>query len=205
MKFQKFDGKKNRLELIEPEFIEGLGRILSFGADKYEADNWKLASSEEDQRRIYGALQRHLMAYRKGEKIDAETGESHLYHACCNLMFLDYQDRQQERETVITCAGEVTYPEKKTDFVLNHRMNEMVHGKEYSYPNHKILIGDDIEDNLIRHGYPWGLIGFDNDGFAVIKNRDDGHIILARNFDDFVEFEKQWVAEEQDHPTMDPN
>ena len=93
-KFQKFDGKKNRIELIEPEFIEGLGRILSFGADKYEANNWMKASSKEDQDRIYGALQRHLLAYKKGEKLDSETGESHLYHACCNLMFLDYQDRQ---------------------------------------------------------------------------------------------------------------
>ena len=93
--FQKFDGKKNRLELIEPEFIEGLGRILSFGAEKYEANNWMLASSDDDQKRIYGALQRHLLAYRKGEKLDPETGESHLYHACCNLMFLDYQDRQE--------------------------------------------------------------------------------------------------------------
>ena len=112
-KFQKFDGKKNRIELIEPEFIEGLGRILSFGADKYEANNWMKASSKEDQDRIYGALQRHLLAYKKGEKLDSETGESHLYHACCNLMFLDYQDRQLDRETVLSCAGEVTYPEKE--------------------------------------------------------------------------------------------
>jgi len=92
--FKKFDGKKNRLELIEPEFIEGLGRILSFGAEKYEKNNWQKGNSEEDRARYVGALLRHIMAYRKGEKIDPETGETHLYHAACNLMFLDYFDRK---------------------------------------------------------------------------------------------------------------
>jgi hypothetical protein len=101
--FLKFDGKKNRLELIEPEFIEGLGRILSFGAEKYAVNNWMKANSDEDQLRIYGALQRHLQAYRKGEKVDPETGESHLYHACCNLMFLDYFDRSQKKVPNVKC------------------------------------------------------------------------------------------------------
>jgi len=91
--FKKFDGSKNRLELIEPEFVEGLGRVLTFGAEKYEAHNWKKATLDEDCERIYGALMRHLLAYRKGEKLDPETNESHLYHATCNLMFLDYFDR----------------------------------------------------------------------------------------------------------------
>ena len=93
--FKKFDGKKNRLELIQPDFIEGLGRILSFGAEKYDANNWMLANSDEDQERIQGALLRHVFAYMKGEKVDPETGESHLYHATCNLMFLDYFDRNE--------------------------------------------------------------------------------------------------------------
>lgn len=93
--FKKFDGKKNRLELIQPDFIEGLGRILSFGAEKYDTNNWMLANSDEDQERIQGALLRHIFAYMKGEKIDQETGESHLYHATCNLMFLDYFDRNE--------------------------------------------------------------------------------------------------------------
>ena len=91
--FMKADNEKNRLELIDPEFIEGLGRILTFGANKYEAYNWMKAGSDEDRNRIFGALMRHLMAYRRGELIDKETGESHLYHATCNLMFLDYFDR----------------------------------------------------------------------------------------------------------------
>jgi hypothetical protein len=90
--FIKNDSRKNRLELIEPEFIKGLGRIVSFGAEKYSARNWQKADPE-DVERIKGAMLRHIMDYLSGDKIDMETGESHLYHAACNIMFLDYFDR----------------------------------------------------------------------------------------------------------------
>ena len=97
-KFLKFDGKKNRLELIEPEFILGLGRILSYGAEKYAAWNWRKIDNTEDLDRIKGAMLRHMMAYMSGEKTDPETGESHLYHITCNLMFLDHFDRNGFQE-----------------------------------------------------------------------------------------------------------
>ena len=93
--FMKNDTKKNRLELIEPKFIEGLGAVLTFGAEKYEAYNWVNASSTEDIERIKGALMRHWFAYMDGERLDPETGLSHLHHISCNLMFLDYFDRSQ--------------------------------------------------------------------------------------------------------------
>ena len=92
-KFQKFDGSKNRLELIEPEYILGTGKILTFGAEKYAANNWKKMTTE-DVERIKGSILRHTMAYLSGEKTDPESGESHLYHMSCNLMFLDYFDRK---------------------------------------------------------------------------------------------------------------
>jgi hypothetical protein len=95
--FTKADQSKNRLELIEPEFIKGLGRIVSFGAAKYSAENWKKAEPE-DIDRIKGALLRHIMDYLSGDNIDPETNESHLYHAACNLMFLDYFDRVGDQE-----------------------------------------------------------------------------------------------------------
>ena len=93
--FQKFDTSKNRLDLIEPEFIEGIGRILTFGAEKYEAHNWKKAEGD-DIDRIKGAALRHLMSYLKGDKLDSETDQSHLYHIACCIMFLDYFDRKED-------------------------------------------------------------------------------------------------------------
>ena len=91
--FKKFDEQKPRLELIEPEFIIGIGKIMTLGAEKYGDDNWKSATPE-DIKRLRGALLRHQMAYLGGERLDAESGLSHLYHIGCNLMFLDYFDRR---------------------------------------------------------------------------------------------------------------
>ena len=91
---QKDDKEKNRLDLIEPEFIEGVGRVLTFGANKYEPNNWQKVEDAED--RYYAAALRHLMAWRKGEKTDPESGISHLYHVACNIMFLQHFEREEK-------------------------------------------------------------------------------------------------------------
>lgn len=85
--FRKNDKNKLRYDLIPPEVNEALAQILTFGANKYEANNWKKC---EDTSRYIAALFRHIEAYRKGEKIDKESGFSHLKHALCNLAFLVY-------------------------------------------------------------------------------------------------------------------
>lgn len=90
----KDDQEKNRLDLIEPEFIEGVGKVLTFGANKYEPNNWQKVEDAED--RYYAAALRHLMAWRKGEKIDPESGLSHLYHVACNIMFLQHFEREEK-------------------------------------------------------------------------------------------------------------
>ena len=83
---RKDDQEKNRLDLIEPEFIEGVGEVLTFGAKKYEPNSWQNVPDAEN--RYYGAVLRHLMAYRKGETEDKESHLSHLKHAATNIMFL---------------------------------------------------------------------------------------------------------------------
>lgn len=91
----KHDEGKNRLDLIEPEFIEGIGEILTFGAAKYEPNNWQ--NVDDAQNRYYAAAMRHLLAWRKGEKVDPESGKSHLYHVACNMMFLTHWERENEQ------------------------------------------------------------------------------------------------------------
>lgn len=90
----KNDEGKNRLDLIEPEFIEGVGEVLTFGAEKYEPNNWQKVENPED--RYYAAALRHLMAYRKGSKPDPESGLSHLKHAATNIMFLMHFEREDK-------------------------------------------------------------------------------------------------------------
>ena len=95
----KHDAQKSKVELIEPYFILGMGDILAFGADKYAVDQWKNAT-EDDVKRIYGALQRHALQYRSGELRDEETGKSHLLHLATNAMFLYYFEQKRINENV---------------------------------------------------------------------------------------------------------
>lgn len=92
--FTKHDTGKPMVSLVEPEFILGVAEVLTMGAKKYAIDNWKLMT-DEDIRRVKDSLLRHTLAYTSGELIDKESGLSHLYHAGCNLMFLDYHSRQK--------------------------------------------------------------------------------------------------------------
>lgn len=88
--FVKYDNKKIKPSLIPAEYIEGIAAVATFGAEKYTKDNWKLC---EDKSRYIDALERHLLAYKKGEIVDNETGLSHLYHIGCNAAFIDWFDR----------------------------------------------------------------------------------------------------------------
>lgn len=81
----KFDEGKNKLDLVPPEFIEATGWILTMGANKYGDQNWRAGLKYS---RVLSALLRHLFAWARGERIDSESGKSHLWHAACNLSFL---------------------------------------------------------------------------------------------------------------------
>lgn len=89
--FKKQDDGKLMLSLIEPQFIKGTAKVLTLGAKKYSVGNWKNC---EDRTRYEDALLRHIYEYLQGNKCDDESGVSHLYHAACNLMFLDAFDRE---------------------------------------------------------------------------------------------------------------
>jgi len=83
----KYDADKPRPELIPPEALEEIAKVLAFGADKYAAGNWATGNGFAWSR-LYGALLRHLYAWARGEDKDPESGLSHLAHAGCMLVFL---------------------------------------------------------------------------------------------------------------------
>lgn len=83
----KFDAGKLRFDLITPDIEEQLAAVLTHGAKKYAPNSWK-ENVEDPINRYYAALRRHLNAWRKGEKIDAESGLNHLSCAAANIMFL---------------------------------------------------------------------------------------------------------------------
>ncbi|WP_347460976.1 dATP/dGTP diphosphohydrolase domain-containing protein [Acinetobacter sp. ANC 7454] len=83
---KKFDAEKPRFSLIPQGVISPVINVLEFGAQKYSEGNWKFVPNART--RYFDAAHRHLDAWWNGESRDKETGESHLAHAICCLMFL---------------------------------------------------------------------------------------------------------------------
>ena len=81
----KHDQNKPDLSLLSSIAILELAKVLSFGAQKYSAHNWR---NGFEFSRPYSACLRHLLAWNAGENTDPESGLNHLAHAMCNLMFL---------------------------------------------------------------------------------------------------------------------
>lgn len=83
---KKFDQEKTQYHLMPLKALEQTNRVLMHGAAKYGANNWQQVEGWEY--RYYNAALRHLFQWQAGEKVDAESGISHLAHAICSLMFL---------------------------------------------------------------------------------------------------------------------
>ncbi len=93
---RKFDGGKLQYGLLPPLALKATVEILTFGAEKYEPDNWKHVP--DSKRRYFDAMQRHLWAWKEGEQSDPETGKNHLAHAMCCLMFLYEHDVKYSKD-----------------------------------------------------------------------------------------------------------
>lgn len=85
----KNDEDKIRMDLWSAYALEETAKVLTKGAEKYEAHNWAKGIKYS---RVFGALLRHLWAWWRGEKFDSEWGLPHLAHAMCCLMFLLHYD-----------------------------------------------------------------------------------------------------------------
>lgn len=81
----KFDTGKPMMDLVRPEFTEGVAKVLTFGAQKYAAHNWAKGIQYS---RIVAALDRHLNEIKKGNWYDEESGLPHIDHVGCCVMFL---------------------------------------------------------------------------------------------------------------------
>ena len=82
---KKYDGGKPQLYLLPPKSINEVGKVLTFGAEKYDPHNWRKV--DDLQNRYTSAALRHIFAHIDGESVDEETGLSHLAHAMCCLLF----------------------------------------------------------------------------------------------------------------------
>jgi hypothetical protein len=87
----KHDQGKDRWSLLPWDAVQGIVKVLVYGANKYSSRNWEAGM---DWDRPYDALMRHLTDWYhqvdkgKGPGRDADTGYSDLWHAGCNVLFL---------------------------------------------------------------------------------------------------------------------
>lgn len=86
MQEYKYDAGKTRLSLVLPSLIEAVGRVRTYGVQKYgNPDSWR----NVEVWRYRDAMLRHLVAYLIDPAgTDGESGLYHLWHAACNIMFL---------------------------------------------------------------------------------------------------------------------
>lgn len=85
----KLDDGKNRLGLCFAGFafaLRAVGLITTYGAKKYTPNGWKTVPDAEA--RYMDALLRHLLQHLSGERMDTESGHSHLAHAAWNVLAL---------------------------------------------------------------------------------------------------------------------
>lgn len=81
----RYNEGKPRIGLISPFADRELARVLTKGAEKYDANNWKHGMSWLE---VCDSLERHLNSWKAGEERDTETGCLHMAHVMCNAMFL---------------------------------------------------------------------------------------------------------------------
>lgn len=92
--FVKHDKDKPMFHLIDPYAHEDLAKCLTFGAEKYSANNWKkgdIVTYISAMHRHLNAIEKHIVDGKKLENIiDEDSGMQHGAHLLCNAMFIHY-------------------------------------------------------------------------------------------------------------------
>jgi len=82
-----------------PEECEQIVRVMMFGAEKYDKNNWhKVLLEDVDNERYLDAAVRHIVEYHKAirdgkETVDKESGMKSLAHAACCVLFQMAKER----------------------------------------------------------------------------------------------------------------
>jgi hypothetical protein len=102
----KLDADKLRMDLIPPIAINEMAKILTFGSKKYNDRNWEKGLPLT---RLLAAVERHLLSWKMGIDVDAESNESHLSHALTNLAMMIHLQNYKKEE----CDDRIIYNAKK--------------------------------------------------------------------------------------------
>ena len=81
----RFNTNKAEFHQLPLFALEGVVRILEYGAKKYAPGNWLKG---QPWLVPFDSMMRHMAAWQRGEELDPESGLPHLDHALTNLIFL---------------------------------------------------------------------------------------------------------------------
>ena len=84
----RYNNGKPDFSLLPLSTLTEVVRVLEYGAEKYERNNWLKPTNWEVS---FGCLMRHMSAWQAGEDNDPESGRSHLAHAACNILQMLHQ------------------------------------------------------------------------------------------------------------------
>lgn len=93
-KATRYDEGKTDWSLMPFDAVEEINKVLEFGAKKYAPNNWKKGFPVS---RVLNSCLRHLFSFLRGERVDPESGLSHIAHAACNLLFILYFLKYKEK------------------------------------------------------------------------------------------------------------
>ena len=123
----KYDSEKPKMNLLPPKAIVEISKVLTFGAAKYDAENWR--KLDDLQNRYTAGALRHIFAHMDGEELDPETNLSHLAHAMCCLLFkleIELEERakkERPRETDVS-EHKARDQSTETDLLTDKAYNE---------------------------------------------------------------------------------
>ena len=123
----KYDEEKPRMHLLPPKSTFEVAKVLTFGANKYDEQNWRKLDNLQS-RYTSGAL-RHIFAHMDGETLDVESGLSHLAHAICCLLFkleIELEEMTKEEELRESNTAEHTARDQsfESDILTEKSYNE---------------------------------------------------------------------------------
>ncbi len=89
----KHDAEKTRVELLPVSALLKASEVFQHGAEKYSP--WSWLDVHPWAPRYYASTIRHLFAWRRGERMDPDSGLSHLSHALTNLMIMVHLEEEE--------------------------------------------------------------------------------------------------------------
>jgi hypothetical protein len=118
----RYNGGKNQIELMPPEWIWGLGMVLTRGAAKYVARNWERGMKWSY---LIGCLVRHTLKFICGERYDEETGCHHMALAAWNcLALMSYDIREVGENDLVGELGWLAKTAQQPGAVLQALMDK---------------------------------------------------------------------------------